>query len=414
MAENRRVVITGMGGVTPLGSSWEEILPELRARRNGVVRMDAWDRFSGLDTRLAAPCKAPIGETYGYNRKLTRGMGRVAIFAVRASELALRDAGLIGSPLLISARCGVAYGSCSGSTDAVEPFARMRLESSTRGISATSYIQMMPQTCAVNIGLFFGLQGRVIPTCSACTSGSQAVGYAFESVRAGRCDLMVAGGAEELDPAMAAVFDVMYATSRKNDTPSLSPRPFDKDRDGLVIGEGSTTLVLESLEHALARGAHIHAEILGFGTNSDGVHLTQPSSETMLDAAREALDDARLKPEKIGYVNAHATATELGDIAESEATHRLLGSSVPVASIKGYTGHTLGAAGALESWWTIAMMNQGWFAPSLGLDQVDTRCAPLNYLMGDGLELNTDIVMNNNFAFGGINTSLIFGRWPRG
>jgi 3-oxoacyl-[acyl-carrier-protein] synthase II len=221
---------------------------------------------------------------------------------------------------------------------------------------------------------------------------------------------MIAGGAEELCPTEAAVFDTLYATSTRNDSPELSPRPFDRDRDGLVIGEGACTLILENRDHALERGANIYAEILGFGTNSDGEHVTQPSPETMQVAIELSLADAGLKPEEIGYVCAHGTATERGDIAESQATQAVFGSDISISSLKSYMGHTLGACGALESWLAIEMMNHDWFAPTINLDNVDPRCAALNYIQGNGREIHTDYVMNNNFAFGGINTSLVFGR----
>jgi 3-oxoacyl-[acyl-carrier-protein] synthase II len=259
--------------------------------------------------------------------------------------------------------------------------------------------------------VFFGLTGRIVTTTSACTSGSQGIGYAFEAIQTGRQVAMLAGGAEELDATEAAVFDTLFATSVRNDAPSLTPRPFDARRDGLVLGEGACTLVLEELEHALARGATIHAELLGWGTNSDGTHVTHPNAATMAQAMRLALVDARLTPDSIGYVNAHGTATEQGDLAESQATSEVLGAHMPISSLKSYMGHTLGACGALEAWMTIEMMREGWFAPTLNLEEVDPRCGALDYITGNGRVIETDVVMSNNFAFGGINTSLIFRRW---
>jgi 3-oxoacyl-[acyl-carrier-protein] synthase II len=222
---------------------------------------------------------------------------------------------------------------------------------------------------------------------------------------------MIAGGAEELCPSEVAVFDTLYATSTMNDQPERTPRPFDRDRDGLVIGEGACTLILENLEHAQARGAPILAELVGFGTNSDGRHVTQPSAETMRIAMKLALQDAGLQPDAIGYVSAHGTATERGDIAESHATLKMFGERMPISSMKSYLGHTLGACGALESWFAIEMMNRDWFAPTVNLENPDERCATLDYIMGQGRRLETEFVMNNNFAFGGINTSLIFRRF---
>lgn len=222
---------------------------------------------------------------------------------------------------------------------------------------------------------------------------------------------MISGGAEELHLAATVVFDIMYATSTKNKNPKGTPRPFDKDRDGLVIGEGAGTLILEDFDHAKTRGATILAEVVGFGTNSDGVHIINPSTEGMEAAMRLALRDAKLSPSDIGYVNAHGTATELGDIAETQATSRIFGKRMPISSLKSYMGHTLGACGALEAWISIAMMREGWFAPTLNLKNVDKRCGALDYIRGKSRTLKTIYVMSNNFAFGGVNTSLIFKRW---
>ncbi|HWW72411.1 MAG TPA: beta-ketoacyl synthase N-terminal-like domain-containing protein, partial [Duganella sp.] len=224
---------------------------------------------------------------------------------------------------------------------------------------------------------------------------------------------MIAGGAEELDATEAAVFDTLFATSVRNDAPETTPRPFDANRDGLVIGEGAGCLVLEDMDHALARGAAIHAELVGFGTNSDGCHVTQPNAATMQKAMTLALQDAGLQPSDIGYINAHGTGTQQGDIAESQATLAVFGDKTPISSLKSYMGHTLGACGALEAWISIEMMREGWFAPTINLEQVDGECAPLDYITGAGRALQCEYVMSNNFAFGGINTSLIFKRYVK-
>ena len=406
----KRVVVTGVGGITALGQDWAAIRANLQAGRSGVRHMPEWDQYEGLLTRLAAPVPDFVKPAH-YTRKQTRSMGRVALLSTRATELALTDAGLIDDAEIRSGAMGIAYGSCSGSTAAVADFGSMLTKKSTRGITATTYVEMMSHTSAVNTGLFFGLRGRIIPTASACTSGAQGVGYAFEAIKYGRQAMMVAGGAEELCPSQAAVFDTLFATSLKNDNPELSPRPFDRDRDGLVIGEGAGSLILEELEHAKARGAKIYAEIVGFATNSDGQHVTQPTAETMQIVMAQALADAGLDPSAIGYVNAHGTATEQGDIAESRATNALFGARQPISSLKSYFGHSLGACGAIEAWLTIEMMNAGWFAPTINLENVDPRCAELDYITGNGRAMQHEYVMSNNFAFGGINTSLVFKRW---
>ncbi len=406
----RRVVITGVGALSPLGNSWGLVRAQLQSGRNVIRVMDEWKGYDGLNTQLGCTVP-PFDLPAHYNRKTMRSMGRVALMATRASELALEHAGLLGDPLVTSGDMGVAYGSSAGTPAAIGDFGRMIAEKTTDGINANTYIKMMAHTAAVNIGVFLGLTGRVITTSSACTSGSQGIGYAFEAIQTGKQVAMLAGGAEELDATQAAVFDTLFATSVKNDTPELTPRPFDANRDGLVLGEGACTLVLEELGHAQARGATILAELIGFGSNSDGTHVTHPNSQTMAKAMRLALNDAGLNALDIGYVNAHGTATDQGDIAESQATFEVFGDRVPVSTLKGYMGHTLGACGALEAWMGIEMMREGWFAANANLTQPDERCAALDYIMDAPRKLHTDIIMSNNFAFGGINTSLIFKRW---
>lgn len=406
----RRVVITGAGNLSPLGHDWETVHARLREKTNAVRVFPEWGEYKGLNTRLGVPV-APYELPEHYNRKSTRSMGRVALMATRATELALKDAGLLNDPFLKSGRVGISYGSSSGTPESMGDFGRTLSEKNTQYINATTYIKMMSHTAPVNIGVFFGITGRIITTSSACTSGSQGVGYAYEAIKAGHQTIMLAGGSEELDVTGATVFDTLFATSTNNENPQLTPRPFDSKRDGLVIGEGASTLVLEDLEHAQARGAKIYAEIIGFGTNSDGRHVTQPNAETMAQAMKLSLLDAKLSPEAIAYVNAHGTATDHGDIAETTATHSVFGERMPISSLKSYTGHTLGACGALESWVSIEMMRANWFAPTVNLEEVDPRCGALDYIMGSGRDLEAEYVMSNNFAFGGINTSLIFKRW---
>lgn len=406
----RRVVVTGRGALSPLGHDWPTVLARLQSRRNAVRRYDEWGAYKGLNTRLGVPC-AGFELPEHYNRKSTRSMGRVALLATRASELALIDAGLLGSPLLKSGKVGISYGSSAGTPSSMSDFGRTLAEMNTQYINATTYIKMMSHTAPVNMGVFFGITGRIITTSSACTSGSQGIGYAYETIKSGRQVAMLAGGSEELDVTSATVFDTLFATSNRNDTPELTPRPFDASRDGLVVGEGACTLVLEDLEHALARGATIHGEIVGYGTNSDGQHVTQPNAETMAVAMRLALEDAALAPEAICYVNAHGTATDHGDIAETTATNAVFGERLPISSLKSYTGHTLGACGALEAWVTLEMLREGWFHPTLNLETVDPRCGALDYLDGEGRRIDGEFAMSNNFAFGGINTSLVLRRW---
>jgi len=406
----RRVVITGVGLTSPIGSSLDAVSSALQRGEHGIVVMEDWAELKDMQTRLGAVVRGAALERFA--RKKTRTMGRVALLSAIATDDAITDAGL-DAALLGSGRTGLAYGSTHGSTTELERFCRVLFESGgLTGLSGSSYLKLMSHTCIANLAQCFEIRGRIIPTISACVSASQGIGSGYEAIRDGYQDVMLCGGAEEMHALHAGVFDIMFATStRFNDRPEASPRPYDRDRDGLVVGEGAGTLVLEELEHARRRGARVHAELIGYGTNCDGTHVTSPSAEGMAGAMRLALADARLTPDRIDYVNAHGTATELGDIAESQATQQVLGERVPISSTKGHTGHTLGACGAIEAIFAIAMMRDRFLAPTRNLDSLDERCAPLHFITREPVAARPEIVMSNNFAFGGINTSLILRRF---
>ena len=406
-----RVVVTGMAGISPLGCDWSSVFTKLKCYQNAVQVVHDWKQLEGLNSFLTCPA-VPFKLNERFTRRATRSMSKSSLMACCATQWALKDAKLIDSEWIHDGSMGVAYGSCSGDPNALIEIAALSTEKTTRKLNATTYVRFMSHTCPVNISVFFSITGRVITTTSACTSSSQAIGYAYETIKNGYQRAMIAGGAEECSVANTAIFDTLFAAStRFNDNPQLTPRPFDVDRDGLVLGEGACTLILESLESALKRKAPIYAEIVGFSTNSDGKHITNPDSDKMAQAMREALHDANMIPEDIGYINAHGTATLSGDNAESQATAAVFGDKVPVSSLKSYMGHTLGACGALESWMSIEMMREGWFAPTINLNHPDPNCALLDYIMEEGRQFKCEAVMNNNFAFGGINTSLIFKRF---
>lgn len=408
----RRVVITGGGMLSALGDTVPEAFEQLRSYKNCIRFMPEWEVYTRVNTRLACPYTKPLPER---PRKQVRGMGRVALLSLEATERALTMAQLTdstGKPsaLLQNGRTGIAYGSCMGSMDSIVDMYAMIEHNDTSRINSQTYIKCMPQTCLSNLSVFYGICGRMITTNTACTSGSQAIGYGYETIANGLQDIMLCGGAEELVAPDAAIFDTLGATAIQNKSPQTEPRPFDKNRDGLVVGEGACTLVLEDMEHAVQRGAPLFAEVAGFGTNADGTHITNPQAKTMAVALELALSSAHISPEQIGYVNAHGTSTLAGDSAETQATYSVFKRAVCISSTKSYIGHTLGACGALESWLTVNMMRQNWFHPTLNLHEVDPQCAPLDYIIGAGRTLETDYVMSNNFAFGGINTSLIFKR----
>ena len=404
----KRVVVTGMSGITSLGETAEQIFEQFAQGKSGIRYMPDWEIYPDLRSKLAGPVESFTVPKH-FNRKVTRGMGRVALMSAVCAEKALEDAGLLHADILKSGDAGVAFGSSAGSVDAVREFGSMLIEHNMSQLNATTYIRMMSHTSAVNMTVYFGLKGLTLPTSSACTSGSMAIGQAYEAIKYGKQTVMIAGGAEELSAAGSAVFDVLLATSVQNDHPEITPRPFDAGRDGLVVGEGAGCLILEEYEHAQARGATIYAEIVGYGSNTDGQHVTRPDSEMMGRCMQLALKDARLTAADIDYVNAHGTSTDQGDIAESQATARILGKK-PISSLKSYFGHTLGACGAIEAWLSIEMMRRNQLVPTLNLDQIDSACGDLDYIVSDMRSAETQIMMSNNFAFGGINTSLIFKR----
>ena len=406
---NRRVAVVGMGIRSPVGNSLTEFAESLKGGRSGIRKMADWEGILRLRTKVAGICNID-GEEKGIPRNFRRSMGRVSVLAALSAMDAVRQSGL-GEEEIASPDCGISYGSTAGSTiEQVELIGRYILNSDLTGALASSYLKCMSHTCAGNLSTLFGLKGPFIASCTACVSGSQGIGFGYEAIRTGKAEIMITGGAEEMHFLHAAVFDLMLATSsRYNDQPSKTPRPFDVERDGLVVAEGAGTLVLEEYEHARLRGAQILAEVEGFWTNGSGVHLTDSDAPSIERCMRCALAEARRNPEDIQHLNAHATATANGDEAEALAIHRVYGSRVSVTSIKGYTGHTLGASGAIEAIGTILMMKEGFIASTLNLERPDPQLPPLKHVIGNPIDKHTTVVMNNNFAFGGINTSMVLG-----
>ncbi|HYD39831.1 MAG TPA: beta-ketoacyl-ACP synthase [Anaeromyxobacter sp.] len=400
-----RVAITGVGLTSPIGNSLDEVARALVADRGGIRVIPTLAEITNMKTRLGAPCEVDLSEL---PKKRTRTMGRVALLSTWATQRAIEDAGL-DAETISSGNVGLAYGSTGGTSAAVEEFVRkLLIGRSLDGIQASTYLKFMSHTAAANVAQYFAIRGRVITTCSACVSSSQAIGYGYEAVRSGTQEIMLCGGAEEMDVVHAGIFDLMFATSVKyNDRPAETPRPFDADRDGLVVGEGAGTLVLERWDRARARGARIYGEVIGFATNCDGLHMTAPSEEGMTRVMQASLADAGITADQIDYVNAHATATDIGDVCESRAVARVLGGRVPVSSTKGFTGHTLGACGVVEAAFCLAMLRDGFLAPNKNLVRPHAECAPLDYVIGAARQVRPRVVMNNNFAFAGLNTSLV-------
>jgi 3-oxoacyl-[acyl-carrier-protein] synthase II len=274
-------------------------------------------------------------------------------------------------------------------------------------LNSTMFFQCMSHTAAVNVAQYLGLNGTIMAPAAACASALHAIGAGYDLIRLGRQDLLLCGGAEELHPTVTGSFDILFATSTKyNDAPQKTPRPFDRDRDGLVCGEGSGLLVLEDYERAIRRNAKIYAEIMGYSTTANGLHVSQSNRESMVVCMQQALRDARTSPGEIDYINAHATATLQGDQEEAEAIGQVFGPAVPVSSLKGYIGHTLGASGAIELAASLSMMERGVIYPTLNLDAVSPECEGINHVMHP-LKKQIKTVLKNGFAFGGINAALV-------
>ena len=407
MENKRRVVVVGMGIRSPIGNTLEEFLKSLKERRSGIYIMPEWQNIKRLRTRVAGLCHIE-GEEEIISRPCRRSMGRVAILAALSAIDAVKTSGL-SEEEIASQICGVSYGSTEGSTsNQMDYISKIIQNRSLEGIPASWYLKCMSHTCAANLSLLFHTRGPFMASCTACVSGSQGIGFGYEAIKTGKADIMITGGADEVDFLSAAVFDLMMATSSNyNDRPSETPRPFDVNRDGLVVAEGAATLILEEYERAKNRGAPILGEIEGFWTNGSGMHLTNLDARSMEECVVAALKDARRNPEEIQHVNAHATATSHGDEVEAIVINKIYGPNVPVTSIKGYMGHTMGACGAIEAIATLLMMREGFIASTLNLENPDPALPPLRHVMGESWDQRFSVGVSNNFAFGGVNTSLV-------
>lgn len=406
----KRVVITGRGSVSPFGAGCTPLVENVRQGHSGVRLIEEWREIKGLKSFMAAPVPEIDAKSL-LPRAIRRTMGEMAIHAAIAAGEAADDSGLTAA-LLASGRAGVAIGSTTGSPEAYENFYRKFLpERSIEEMKSGFFFQIMSHSCAANVCLSLGITGEQWSPSSACSSSAQAIGLGYILIKSGRQDVVLCGGADEVHHSVTMVFDVLQAASRQNDRPTENPRPFDVDRDGVVCGGGSGILVVESLASALARGAHIYCEILGFGHVNDSSHIANPHEDAMNAAMTAALTEAGVSPGEIDYVNAHATGTVQGDRAEAAAINRSIGARVPVSSFKGHIGHTLGAAGALETIILLEMMRRQEIVPTLNLDNPDPLCHGINLCREIG-PARIDTVIKNNFALGGVNTSLVFRRWP--
>lgn len=409
----RRAVITGLGPITAVGIGREEFWNGLRAQKSGVRRVESFDS-SIFNAHCAAEIPNWNPEQYFPPHRLKR-LDRYAQFAVGSAKLALADAGIEWSREHPQDRVGVSFGTALGGVANAESEHAHFLKKGARGVNQTLALQVFGGSAHTNIAIEFGFRGVGTTNSNSCASGTVAVGEALRYIRDNFADVIVAGGAEApLSPLTFGAFAFIKTMSQFDEDPSKACRPFDKLRDGFVMGEGAASLVIEELEHARARGAHIYAEVLGYSLNNDAFHMTTPlpSGDACIRAIREALADARLAPEQIDYINAHASSTQLNDCTETLAIKKVFGSragTIPVSGTKPFTGHPLGATGAIEAALCALAIERGWLPPTLNLENPDPAC-DLDAIPQQGREAKVDCVLSNSFGFGGINACVVLGR----
>lgn len=401
----KRVVITGAGAVSPLGVDVPAMICGIEAGKSAVRYMNGWDQYIGLRSLVGAP--AEIVNEKAIPRSSRRSMGRMSIFSVQAAEQAILDSG-IDRGLLASGRLGCIIGSTMGSAKSInDTFEIMIPHKDLTRLSSMKFFQCISHTAVMNTAQHLGITGYVLATSAACASGLQAIGAGYDLIRLGKQDAVLCGGAEDLHPTVTGSFDILFATSAGyNNEPEKTPRPFDAKRDGLVCGEGSGILLIEEYEHALKRNAKIYAEIIGYHTCGSGVHVSQSNKDSMVACFRQALADANIQANEVDYINAHATATIHGDKEEAEAIREVFGDQVPVSSLKGYMGHTLGASGSIELIASLIMMQKGCIYPTLNLESVSPECEGIFHVT-EKLTKKINIIVKNCFAFGGINASIV-------
>ena len=411
MQYGRRVVVTGMGVICPIGNNVEEVWTNARNGVNGIDYLQRWQP-DDIFTKFAGEVKNFDGEEY-FGKREERRLDRVTQLALVATQQAWEDAG-IDIEAEDKFRIGTIMGTGIGGLQSLVEGTKAFLTRGEKGVRPQLVPMMLPDAPSAAISMRYQLRGLNMALSTACATGNNAIGEAASMIARGAVDVMVAGGCEGgiVDLALAG-FNNMTALSKRNDDPATASRPFDKDRDGFVIGEGAATLVLEERERAIARGATIYAELLGYGNTSDAYHVTAPmeSGEGAVRAMELALEDAGLTIDDIDYVNAHGTSTPMNDKSETNALKKLFGEKaydVPTSSIKSMTGHLLGAAGAVEAVVSIMAIRDNYAPPTINQFTQDPEC-DLDYIPNVGRELTIKRVMSNSFGFGGHNAVLVFG-----
>ncbi len=408
----RRVVITAASAITPIGHGRDALIESLINGTSGVRKLKEDDLLTErVESQVFGTVSYPID--FDFKRKYRKTMGPVAYYACQVVKEVLESAGL-EQDFISSGRLGVAFGSTHGSPTVQRQIYEHFFSGSKErfaAIGAVDYLKSMVHTTAVNITKMFEITGRVISSCTACTTSSQSMGFGYEAVKYGVQDAMICGGADEYDTTTVAVFDNLLACSTEyNETPHLTPRPFDVKRDGLVVGEGAGAVLLEEYECARKRGAHIIGEVIGYWCGNSGGDLILPNMEGIKETIVGGLENAGLNPEDVDFVSAHATATKMGDVAEAMAIGSVYGKGPLVTGLKGYMGHTMGSCGVIEAIITLYMMEKGIVAPTLNLEDIDPRCDMIRHTQ-ELRETPVNIASVQNFAFGGVNTCLFLKKF---
>ena len=407
----RRAVITGIGPITCIGKGAEDFWQGILAEKTGITRIDSFD-VSAFGVRVAGEITGWDPEEFFAPHRLKR-LDRYAQFAVASAKLALDDAGIGYSKDKPQERIGVSFGTALGGVCKAEDQYIRFLKKGARGVQPTLAVQVFGGSAHSNIAIDFGFRGVGTTNSNSCASGTVSVGEGLRYIRDHFADVVVAGGAEApLTTITIGAFDIIKTMSRCDD-PNFASRPFDRLRDGFVMGEGSASLIIEEMEHAKRRGAHIYAELLGYSLNNDAFHMTTPlpSGDSCIRAMREALADAQLAPEQIDYINAHASSTQLNDSAETASIKEVFGEHarrIPVSGTKGYYAHPLGATGAIEAALCALALDRQWVPPTINYQNPDPAC-DLDVVPNHGRQAKLNYVMSNSFGFGGINACVVLG-----
>lgn len=409
----RRVVVTGMGVLTSLGDNLDQFWGSLLEGKSGVSSIEAFD-VSEYTTRIAAEIKNFNTDDYGLDKKEARRMDRFVQFAVVSTLNALKDANISIGENVDAERAGVMVGSGIGGLGTWEDQYRTLLEKGPRRVSPFFIPMMIANMASGQISIITGAKGPNSTAVTACATGTHSIGDSFKIIQRGDADVMIAGGAEAtIRPSGMAGFCSMRAMSTRNDEPTKASRPFDGDRDGFVMGEGSGVIILEELEHAKARGAKIYAEIIGYGMSSDAHHMTEPDPDGAARCMKKAISDAKLDPADVDYINAHGTSTPVGDVSESNAIKQTFGEhayKLAVSSTKSMTGHLLGAAGGVEAVILALTLKNGVIAPTINLDNQDPAL-DLDYVPNVARTANVNVALSNSFGFGGHNASILMRKY---